>query len=205
VESVRRMLILGSISTVWRIRSSKPDVRRWRWRPAVTRCGRKCRVRVRDDGQTEKSACLTNVCLGIVRHIADVRLLCCLAFHHTRSACLYYAQVKSSLLSAITARHYHYTAYTSTASDTCTTQQCTLMNKRPLYTTCVLFTDEPCFTRSRILKLKPPLSLKKNKTGPIAIWLFLSVLYHRIYPVSYGNEFWCTIYIYIYIYTHIYI
>jgi hypothetical protein len=81
---------------------------------------------------------------------------------------VYSAQVKS-MLSAITARYYHYTAYTNAASDTCTTQQCTLMNKRPLYTTCGLFTDEPCFARSGILKLKPPLSLKGNKIGPIAI------------------------------------
>jgi hypothetical protein len=31
---------------------------------------------------------LANVCLGIVRHVANVRLLCCLASRHTRNACL---------------------------------------------------------------------------------------------------------------------
>jgi hypothetical protein len=59
----------------------------------------------------------------------------------------------------------------------------------------VLFTDELCFTRSGILKLKPPLLLKGNKIGPIAIWLFFFVLYHGIYPVSYGTELWYTLYI----------
>jgi hypothetical protein len=83
------------------------------------------------------------------------------------------------LLQATNSRYYHYTAYTHTASDACTKQQCTLMNKRPLYTTCVLFTDEPYFTRSGILKLKPPLSLERNKIGPIATWLFLFLSYHR--------------------------
>jgi hypothetical protein len=67
------------------------------------------------------------------------------------------------------------------------------MNKHPLYTICMLFTDELCFTRSGIQKPKPPPSLKGNKIGPIAIWLFLFVLYHRIYPVSYGTEFWYTL------------
>jgi hypothetical protein len=84
VEAVRWVLIFGSVSTVWRIRPSKRAVRRWRWRPALTRCGRKALcVPVREDGQTEKSACL-----GIVWHIADVRLMCFLTFHHTRNACL---------------------------------------------------------------------------------------------------------------------
>jgi hypothetical protein len=64
---------------------------------------------------------------------------------------VYSAQVKSMLLSAITARYYHYATYTSTASDTCTTQQCTLMNKRPLYTTygrAVLYTKRNTETKT---------------------------------------------------------
>jgi hypothetical protein len=114
---------------------------------------------------------------------------------YTKCMSVYSAQVKSMWLLAITAQYYHYTAYASTLSDTYTTQQCTLMNKRPLYTTCVFFTDKPCFTRSGILKLKPPVSLKRNKIGPIAIWLFLFVLYRRICPVSCCTEFWPILYI----------
>jgi hypothetical protein len=91
----------------------------------------------------------------------------CVALHFAYTKCMsvYSAQMKSMLLSVITAWYYHNTAYTSTASDTCTAQQCTLMNKRPLYTICVLFIDKPCFTQSRILKLKLRLSLKGNRIG----------------------------------------
>jgi hypothetical protein len=163
VEAVRRVLILGSISTVWRIRFSKPAVRRWCCWPLLTRCGWKvlclCKRQWTDWKFHLFGKCLFGNRSAYRWCVASV--LPCIS-PYTKCMSVYSAQVKSMLLSAI-ARCYHYTAYTSTASDTCTTQQCTLMNKCPLYTTCVLFMDELCFTQSGILKLKPSLSLKGKK------------------------------------------
>jgi hypothetical protein len=113
---------------------------------------------------------LANVCLWIIRHIADVRLLCCLAFHHTRNACLFILHRWSPC------------CYRRLLPDTTTTLHTpVLLQVHALHSSAhcwvsALFTPLVCCLQtSRALhgpeysKLKPPLSLKGNKIGPIFV------------------------------------
>jgi hypothetical protein len=68
-----------------------------------------------------------------------------------------------------------------------------------LNTYCKCLSTNKCFVTLLLLyfifALFWYLSLKGNKIGPTATWLFLFVLYHRIYPVSYGTDCRYTLYI----------